>query len=74
MTLNSWLGPLETEVMQIIWQAPGPIQVRDVRKIMSARREIAHTTVMTTMARLAEKGILCAMAPGGASESTIRRL
>lgn len=32
--------------------------VKEVHRALKARREIAYTTVMTTMARLAEKGIL----------------
>ena len=55
--LPELLGPLESEIMQIIWQAPGPILVRQVRDIIAAQRTVAHTTIMSTMCRLAEKGI-----------------
>ena len=51
------LGPLETEVMGIIWDG-GEVTVRDVYDQLRAHRPIAYTTVMTTMSRLAEKGFL----------------
>lgn len=51
------LGPLETEVMDIIW-AQGEVTVRDVYDELRAGRTIAYTTVMTTMGRLADKGFL----------------
>jgi predicted transcriptional regulator len=55
-TLTKLLGPLEVEVMQIIWRAPGPVLVRQVREAILVQR--AHTIVMTMMMRLAEKGLL----------------
>jgi len=51
------LGPLETEIMQILWQDERST-VKKVHKRLSTEREIAYTTVMTTMSRLAEKGVL----------------
>src|SRR6478735_5686433 len=51
------LGPLETEIMQIIWQDERST-VKKVHRKLSAHRDIAYTTVMTTMSRLAEKGVL----------------
>ncbi|MBX0326794.1 BlaI/MecI/CopY family transcriptional regulator [Oscillochloris sp. ZM17-4] len=51
------LGPLETEIMQILWQDERST-VKKVHRRLSAQREIAYTTVMTTMSRLAEKGVL----------------
>jgi predicted transcriptional regulator len=51
------LGPLETEIMQIIWQDERST-VKKVHRKLSQHREIAYTTVMTTMTRLAEKGVL----------------
>ena len=49
------LGPLETEIMQIIWQDERST-VKKVHRKLSQQRDIAYTTVMTTMSRLAEKG------------------
>lgn len=43
--------------MDIIW-ARGEVTVRDVLDDLSGRRPIAYTTVMTTMGRLTEKGLL----------------
>ncbi len=51
------LGPLETEIMQILWQDERNT-VKKVHRRLSQQREIAYTTVMTTMSRLAEKGVL----------------
>jgi predicted transcriptional regulator len=51
------LGPLETEIMQIIWQDERST-VKKVHRKLSQQRDIAYTTVMTTMSRLAEKGVL----------------
>ena len=51
------LGPLETEIMQIIWQDERST-VKKVHRKLSQHRDIAYTTVMTTMSRLAEKGVL----------------
>ena len=49
------LGPLEQEVMDVLWNS-GARNVREVVKRM--RRELAYTTVMTTMDRLYKKGLL----------------
>jgi predicted transcriptional regulator len=51
------LGPLETEIMQLLWQEERST-VKKVHRRLSQQREIAYTTVMTTMSRLAEKGVL----------------
>ena len=51
------LGPLETDIMQIIWQDERST-VKKVHRKLSQGRDIAYTTVMTTMSRLAEKGVL----------------
>jgi predicted transcriptional regulator len=51
------LGPLETEIMQILWQEKRST-VKKVHRKLAQNRDIAYTTVMTTMGRLAEKGVL----------------
>lgn len=53
------LGELEAEIMELIWQRPAGegICVRDVYEILRTRRSLAYTTVMTTMSRLAKKGL-----------------
>ncbi len=49
------LGPLELSVMEVVWQT-GACNVRDV--VQQLDRELAYTTVMTTMDRLYKKGLL----------------
>ncbi len=55
--LQGLLGPLESEVMETVWQL-GETTVRDVHAELAPRRDLAYTTIMTTMARLASKGLL----------------
>ena len=52
------LGELESEIMEIIWRQKKPVSVKDVAEILSNKRQLAYTTVMTIMARLINKGIL----------------
>ncbi|HPZ07226.1 MAG TPA: BlaI/MecI/CopY family transcriptional regulator [Candidatus Eremiobacteraeota bacterium] len=51
------LGFLEADIMEIIWEK-GKLSVREVFEIIKNKRDIAYTTVMTTMDRLYKKGIL----------------
>jgi predicted transcriptional regulator len=46
--------------MDVLWAAPGPMGVRDVLDQLNAdrRQQLAYTTVMTVMSRLADKDIL----------------
>jgi predicted transcriptional regulator len=62
-SLDGLLGPLETDVMEVVW-ARGDATVRAVHEALAARRDIAYTTVMTTMSRLAAKGVLVRDASG----------
>jgi predicted transcriptional regulator len=55
--IETLLGPLEQDVMEAVWQL-GESTVRDVHGLLAADRTIAYTTVMTTMSRLATKGLL----------------
>lgn len=55
--LDGLLGPLETEVMETVW-ALGEATVRDVHAVLGERLALAYTTIMTTMGRLASKGLL----------------
>ncbi len=55
--LEAILGPLEQEVMDVAWRL-GDATVRDVHDELASGRRIAYTTVMTTMTRLAAKGML----------------
>ena len=63
--LGTVLGNLETEIMEVVW-ARGEVSVRDVHRRLERRRPIAYTTVMTTLARLAVKGLLTRRKAAGA--------
>jgi predicted transcriptional regulator len=56
-TLSEVLGPLETDIMEVVWER-GEVTVRDVHKLLKRHRSIAYTTVMTTLGRLADKGMV----------------
>ena len=51
------LGTLESAVMEIVWSRE-KATVRDVYRVLTARREIAYTTVMTVMSNLTRKNVL----------------
>jgi predicted transcriptional regulator len=55
--LEGLLGPLESEVMEAVWEL-GDTTVRDVHERLGPTRGLAYTTIMTTMTRLAAKGLL----------------
>jgi len=50
---GSMLGPLEAEVMAVLWRAGAPLPVREVAAELNAGRDaaLAYTTVMTILAR-----------------------
>ncbi|MGQ0803275.1 MAG: BlaI/MecI/CopY family transcriptional regulator [Actinomycetota bacterium] len=54
------LGPLEAEVMRVLWEAREPLAVRTVLEALNRQRTpaLAYTTVMTVLSRLADKRIL----------------
>jgi predicted transcriptional regulator len=56
--LQAFLGPLEASIIEIVWGSDNPLTVRDVYEKLKRRKKIAYTTVMTTMNRLYEKGLL----------------
>ncbi|MCW5822656.1 MAG: BlaI/MecI/CopY family transcriptional regulator [Cyanobacteria bacterium TGS_CYA1] len=57
--LRKFLGDLECEIMELAWKLAKPtVTVREVYNALRKKREIAYTTVMTTMVRLSEKGLL----------------
>lgn len=51
------LGELQTEVMELLWREKG-LTVNEVEERLRRRREIAHTTVLTTLDRMHAKGYL----------------
>ena len=56
-TLAEVLGPLEADIMDVVWEL-GDVTVRDVHGSLRRSRPIAYTTVMTTLGRLTDKGLL----------------
>lgn len=54
------LGPLEAELMEVVWALDRPVGVRELLERLNERRKppLAYTTVMTVASRLAEKGAL----------------
>lgn len=64
MLASAQLGRLEARIMRAVWtgQVPQPFVVRDVHAHMP---ELASTTVMTKLRRLADKGLLVANATVG---------
>lgn len=51
------LGQLESAVMDVLWSQPGQT-VTGVEEQLRLKREIAHTTVLTTLDRMHRKGYL----------------
>ncbi|NPV71995.1 MAG: BlaI/MecI/CopY family transcriptional regulator [Firmicutes bacterium] len=55
--LEKVLGGLEAEIMTEVWSC-GRCTVRDIHDRLRSRKDLAYTTVMTVMGRLAQKGLL----------------
>lgn len=51
-------GELEQAVMDVLWTSSTALSVRDVQAALADERNLAYTTVMTVMDRLAKKGQL----------------
>ena len=58
MAKQTHLGDLERAVMDHLWDTTGPQTVRQVHEALSARRDLAYTTVMTVLQRLARKNLV----------------
>jgi predicted transcriptional regulator len=52
------LGDLERAVMDHLWDTGAAQTVRQVHQALSTRRELAYTTVMTVLQRLARKNLV----------------
>jgi predicted transcriptional regulator len=65
------LGPLEARIMRTVW-AGGIGQPFVVREMLSRLPGLAYTTVMTTLNRLAGKGLLMVEAAPGQRSHTYR--
>lgn len=53
-------GQLECRVMEQLWSVSEPQTVRQVHTAVSVSRNLAYTTVMTVLHRLADKGLVVA--------------
>ena len=51
------LGDLERAIMEVLWESATPMTVRQVGTCLTDR-DLAHTTVMTVLDRLAKKGFV----------------
>lgn len=53
------LYDLEADIMDVVWSSDwDAFSVRDVLEVLEEERDIAYTTVMTTVKRLFDKGLL----------------
>ncbi len=52
------LGDAELEIMQVIWSAEKPIMAARILELLQEKRKWALSTLMTSLARLAEKGFV----------------
>ncbi len=52
------LGDLEREVMTQLWDAGEPLTVRQVHERLTRSKDLAYTTVMTVLDRLAKKRVV----------------
>src|ERR1700693_4198363 len=58
MAKSTRLGERERAVMDDLWSSPGPQTVRQVHEALSMQRDLAYTTVMTVLQRLAKKNLV----------------
>ncbi|GAB4528106.1 MAG: BlaI/MecI/CopY family transcriptional regulator [Haliangiales bacterium] len=57
--LRAALFDLEADIMEVVWSRGwASFAVADVQRALARDREIAYTTVMTTVGRLYDKGLL----------------
>ncbi len=52
------LGDLEHQVMTVLWESGRAMTVRDVHDYLLRDRDLAYTTVMTVLDRLAKKHLV----------------
>ena len=48
----------ELEIMQVLWSLPAPVSRAAVEAVLAESHPMAQTTVLTLLARLAEKGFV----------------
>lgn len=52
------LGPLEKELMGILWRASAPLTGREIFESLRQHRRVAYTTVLTVLERLVPKELV----------------
>ena len=52
------LGPLEKELMGILWRADKALTGREIFEALRQSRRVAYTTVLTVLERLVPKGLV----------------
>ncbi len=52
------LGEAELEIMQVIWDGDNPVTSNYILKKLQGRRQWQLSTLMTSLARLADKGFI----------------
>ncbi|HEY7112643.1 MAG TPA: BlaI/MecI/CopY family transcriptional regulator [Thermoanaerobaculia bacterium] len=52
------LGPLEDEIMEIVWSESEPVSVATVHRALARKRKLAYSTVKAVLTNLARKGLL----------------
>lgn len=57
-TPTKHLGDAELEIMQILWSVPTPQTAREILAQLKGRRPWALSTLMSSLARLGEKGFV----------------
>jgi len=58
MVAMAILGDLEHQIMSVLWRSPEPRSVREVHESVGEQRDLAYTTVMTVLDRLAKKQLV----------------
>lgn len=58
--LEGLVGPLEADVVRVVWAATAPLSVREVLRELKGGRSspLGYTTVQTVMTRLTKKHVL----------------
>lgn len=52
------MGQLEAQVLDVLWDREAWLTPGEVHAVLTERRDLAYTTVMTILARLWQKGLL----------------
>ncbi len=53
------LGEAELEIMQVLWDAEGPVTSSHILNEVKERRKWQLSTLMTSLSRLSDKGFVC---------------